>query len=81
MRRRLATGSASVRCRRRAGEYEWPGWTLRSVTTASGTALVTAVVQWARATGYRYLRLHIGNENPAAVRLYAGIGSKPPGPQ
>ena len=36
--------------------------------------LVTAVIDWARLAGYQRLLLDVGDENPAAVRLYERMG-------
>lgn len=43
------------------------------------TALVAAVVEWARAARYGSLRLEVADANEPAVRLYAGLGFVPTG--
>lgn len=42
-------------------------------------ALIAAVIDWARAAGYRSLRLEVGDANERAVRLYARMGFVPTG--
>lgn len=42
-------------------------------------ALVEAVVTWARAAGFRRLRLEVADANEAAVRLYERMGFAPTG--
>jgi ribosomal protein S18 acetylase RimI-like enzyme len=39
-----------------------------------GTALVAAVVDWARAAGHGCLRLEVADDNAPAVRLYERAG-------
>jgi GNAT superfamily N-acetyltransferase len=39
-----------------------------------GRGLMTAVEDWARATGYRAIRLDAFSLNPHALRMYAGLG-------
>jgi GNAT superfamily N-acetyltransferase len=43
------------------------------------TALITAVFDWARATGMRAVRLEVGDYNVQAQRLYARLGFAPTG--
>jgi GNAT superfamily N-acetyltransferase len=45
----------------------------------AGDALVAAVVDWARRSGYRFLALDVGDENPYAIALYARQGFLPNG--
>jgi len=47
-----------------------PGYRGRGI----GDALVTAVVDWARADGFRRLMLEVGDSNHAAIALYARHG-------
>jgi ribosomal protein S18 acetylase RimI-like enzyme len=44
-----------------------------------GSALVAAVIHWARDSGYRTLRLDVADGNTAAVRLYQRMGFAPTG--
>jgi ribosomal protein S18 acetylase RimI-like enzyme len=44
-----------------------------------GAALISTVITWARAAGYRYLRLDVGDANAHALRLYQRIGFLPTG--
>jgi len=44
-----------------------------------GGALVAAVVDWARAGGYRRVRLDVADANEPAIRLYARMGFAPTG--
>lgn len=44
-----------------------------------GSALIEAVVRWARAAGYRSLRLEVGDANDHALRLYERTGFQPTG--
>jgi len=45
----------------------------------AGTALVRAVIDWARAAGYPLLRLDVADTNENAAALYARIGFQPTG--
>lgn len=47
--------------------------------SGAATALIQAVVEWARAAGYGSLRLEVGDTNEHAVRLYSRIGFVPTG--
>lgn len=47
--------------------------------SGAATALIEAVVEWARAAGYRFLRLDVADTNEPAVRLYSRIGFEPTG--
>jgi ribosomal protein S18 acetylase RimI-like enzyme len=47
-----------------------PGWRGRGV----GDALVAAIVEWARSAGVREVRLHVGEGNAPARRLYERNG-------
>lgn len=44
-----------------------------------GKRLVDAVLAWAREAGYPSILLDVGDENPAAVALYASKGFEPTG--
>jgi GNAT superfamily N-acetyltransferase len=61
-----------------AGLYAmWVAPEARGIGVAQ--ALISEVIKWARAAGYRTLRLDVGDANAHAVRLYEGIGFKPTG--
>jgi ribosomal protein S18 acetylase RimI-like enzyme len=47
--------------------------------SGAGTALIQAVVEWARAAGYQVLRLEVADSNEHAVRLYSRMGFVPTG--
>jgi len=47
--------------------------------TGVGVALITSVIEWAHAAGYRSVRLDVGDTNVHAVRLYERIGFMPTG--
>lgn len=75
----LAAGAPQHHNRAEAGLYAvWVDPQVRG--EGIGTELVSAVVEWARATGYRCLRLYVGDDNPPAVRLYARMGFEATGP-
>ena len=44
-----------------------------------GTALVNAVVSWARNENYKRIILDVGDENTGAIRLYESCGFIPTG--
>lgn len=44
-----------------------------------GDALITAVIEWSRAGGYRRVRLDVADQNAAAIALYARHGFEPTG--
>lgn len=69
----LAGGAPRHHNRAEAGLYAvWVDPRVRSA--GIGADLVNAVVEWARASGYRCLRLYVGDDNASAVRLYARMG-------
>jgi len=45
----------------------------------TGKALVCAVVEWARASGFEQLILDVADSNTAAIRLYQSMGFAPTG--
>jgi GNAT superfamily N-acetyltransferase len=47
--------------------------------SGAGSALVQAVVDWARAAGHGSLRLEVADGNEPAVRLYSRLGFVPTG--
>jgi ribosomal protein S18 acetylase RimI-like enzyme len=47
--------------------------------SGASTALIHAVVDWARAAGYRTVRLEVADTNEPAVRLYSRLGFVPTG--
>lgn len=47
--------------------------------SGAGTALIRAVIEWARGADYRSLRLEVADANEHAVRLYARLGFEPTG--
>lgn len=74
----LAVGAPHYRHEVDAGLYGlWVAPQARG--TGVGEALVSSVIAWARAAGYRSVRLDVGDTNAHAVRLYERIGFAPTG--
>lgn len=74
----LATGSFYEGLARTAGLFGM--WVAPSARGCGvGGALVDAVIAWARSQGYERILLDVGDDNPAAIRLYESRGFQPNG--